>query len=109
MPSQKSEIFFIDSLKKVKKKDWNSCVDNDHPFIQYEFLFALEESKSACSQTGWKPYHYIEYNNKSEIIKMESNNSFLNKDLSLTQSKLCSSFQRFTSLEYIQRELELYD
>ena len=68
MPSPRSEIFFIDSLKKIKKEDWNKCVDNDHPFIQYEFLFALEESKSACSQTGWKPYHYIEYNNKSEII-----------------------------------------
>tara|TARA_B100000029_G_C17530154_1_gene942992 strand:- start:142 stop:1290 length:1149 start_codon:yes stop_codon:yes gene_type:complete len=68
MPSPKSEIFFIDSLKKVKKEDWNRCVDNDHPFTQYEFLFALEESKSACSQTGWKPYHYIEYNDKSEII-----------------------------------------
>ena len=68
MSSLKSEIFFIDSLKKIKKEDWNSCVNNDHPFIQYEFLFALEQSESACTQTGWKPYHYTEYNNNSEII-----------------------------------------
>ena len=68
MPSPKSEIFFIDSLKKVKKEDWNSCVGSDHPFIQYEFLFALEKSGSACSQTGWKPHHYIEYNDNAEII-----------------------------------------
>ena len=68
MPSPKSEIFFVDSLKKVKKEDWNNCVSSDHPFIQYEFLFALEESKSACTQTGWKPHHYIEYNENSEII-----------------------------------------
>ena len=59
MSSLKSDYFFIDSLKKVKQEDWNACVDDDHPFIQYEFLFALEESESACSQTGWKPYHYI--------------------------------------------------
>ena len=59
MPSTKSGINFIDSLKKVKKNDWNSCVGNDHPFTQYEFLLALEESKSACTQTGWKPHHYM--------------------------------------------------
>ena len=68
MPSLKSDFFFIDSLKKIKKDDWNACVDSDHPFIQYEFLFALEKSESACTQTGWKPYHYIEYNDDNEII-----------------------------------------
>ena len=68
MSSLKSDYFFIDSLKKVKRGDWNACVDDDHPFIQYEFLFALEESESACSQTGWKPYHYIEQNDDNDII-----------------------------------------
>ena len=68
MISPMSEFVFIDSLKKVKKEDWNSCVGSDHPFIQYEFLFALEKSGSACSQTGWKPHHYIEYNDNAEII-----------------------------------------
>ena len=68
MPSLKSDFFFIDSLKKIKKEDWNACVDSDHPFIQYEFLFALEKSESACTQTGWKPYHYIEYNDDNTII-----------------------------------------
>ena len=32
MSSLKSDYFFIDSLKKVKQKDWNACVDDDHPF-----------------------------------------------------------------------------
>ena len=68
MPSLKSDFFFIDSLKKIKKEEWNACVDSDHPFIQYEFLFALEESESACSQTGWKPYHYIERHDDNDII-----------------------------------------
>jgi len=48
-------------------------------------------------------------NNKSEIIRVKPNNSFLQNDLSLIQSKLCSSFQTLTSLEYIQRESELHD
>ena len=68
MPSLKSDFFFIDSLKKIKKEEWNACVNSDHPFVQYEFLFALEESESACSQTGWKPYHYIERNDDNDII-----------------------------------------
>ena len=59
MSSLKSDYFFIDSLKKVKQEAWNACVDDDHPFIQYEFLFALEESESACSQTGWKTLSLI--------------------------------------------------
>ena len=67
MTSPKSEFFLIDNLKKIEKDDWNKCINNDHPFLQYEFLLALEESKSACAQTGWKPHHYIELNNKKLI------------------------------------------
>ena len=68
MPSTKSGVHFILSLAKVEKDDWNSCVGNDHPFTQYEFLLALEESKSACTQTGWKPHHYVEYDEELKII-----------------------------------------
>ena len=68
MPSPKSEYNFLTTLKHTNKADWNSCVGNDHPFTQYEFLLALEESKSACTQTGWKPYHYVEYDEELEII-----------------------------------------
>jgi len=48
-------------------------------------------------------------NNKSEIIRVKPNNSLLQNDLSLIQSKLCSSFQTLKSLEYIQKELGLHD
>ena len=48
-------------------------------------------------------------NNKSEIIRVKPNTSFLQNDLSLIQSKLCSSFQTLTSLEYIKRDLKLHD
>ena len=38
MTSLKSEFLFIDSLRKINKEDWNNCTNDDHPFIQYEFL-----------------------------------------------------------------------
>ena len=62
-----SKYFFCSSLNDIKKSDWNECVGNDHPFLQYEFLHALEESKSANTKTGWQPYHYIEKENDKII------------------------------------------
>ena len=53
MSSPKSEYYFINSLKQIDREEWNYCLNNDHPFTQYEFLLAMEESKSACKQTGW--------------------------------------------------------
>ena len=62
-----SEHFFCSSLSNIKSSDWNACVGNDHPFLQYEFLYALEKSKSANTKTGWQPYHYIEQENDKII------------------------------------------
>ena len=62
-----SEHFFCSSLSNIKSSDWNECVGNDHPFLQYEFLYALEKSNSANTKTGWQPYHYIEQENDKII------------------------------------------
>ena len=62
-----SEHFFCSSLSNIKSSNWNECVGNDHPFLQYEFLYALEKSNSANSKTGWQPYHYIEQENDKII------------------------------------------
>ena len=62
-----SEFFFCSSLDLIDKNKWNACIGSDHPFLQYEFLSALEKSGSATTKTGWQPYHYIEKENE-EII-----------------------------------------
>ena len=62
-----SDFFFCSSLDLIDKNKWNNCVGNDNPFLQYEFLHALEKSGSATVKTGWQPYHYIEKENE-EII-----------------------------------------
>ena len=62
-----SEHFFCSSLSNIKSSEWNECVGNDHPFLQYEFLHALEKSNSANTKTGWQPYHYIEQENDKII------------------------------------------
>ena len=62
-----SEHFFCSSLSNIKSSEWNECVGNDHPFLQYEFLHALEKSNSANTKTGWQSYHYIEKENDKII------------------------------------------
>ena len=62
-----SKFFFCSSLNSIDKHSWNNCVNDDHPFLQYEFLSALERSNSATTKTGWQPYHYIEMDNDDII------------------------------------------
>ncbi len=67
MTSPKSDFSFKSSIKDITKEDWDQCLINDNPFTQYEFLSALEKSKSACNKTGWQPYHYVEYDINKKI------------------------------------------
>ena len=64
-----SKFYFCSSINDVKKHKWNDCIGSDHPFLQFEFLSALEKSNSASIRTGWQPYHYIEEQN-DEIIAL---------------------------------------
>jgi len=52
------------SAKEVGRARWNALanpggVAEPHPFTTYEFFAALEESGSACAQTGWQPCHLL--------------------------------------------------
>ena len=42
MESLKSEFFFSSSINDLNQLEWNACIQDDHPFISYEFLSALE-------------------------------------------------------------------
>jgi predicted N-acyltransferase len=68
MVSLSDNFFFIDSINNIDLTDWNECVGLDHPFTRFEYLSALENSQSANTKTGWKPYHYIEKNENQKII-----------------------------------------
>ena len=68
MVSTSDNFYFINSIKEISINDWNECVNIDHPFTRYEFLYALENSQSATTKTGWQPFHYIERNDENKII-----------------------------------------
>ena len=52
------------SAAEIGRTAWNACAnpqrsDDPHPFTQYAFFAALEESGSATAATGWQPCHLV--------------------------------------------------
>ena len=50
---------FISSLESISADTWNALVSNNYPFAKHEYLHALEQSKSACQDSGWAATHLI--------------------------------------------------
>jgi len=50
---------FVDSITTIDSVLWNSLVDDSFPFMQYDFLYALEVSGCVNAKSGWKPHHLI--------------------------------------------------
>ena len=68
MVSTSDNYFFVNSINDITLDQWNKCVGINHPFTRFEFLSALEKSQSASIETGWRPCHYVEKNNKNKIV-----------------------------------------
>ncbi len=50
---------FVDSITTINSVLWNSLVDDKFPFMQYDFLYALEVSGCVSAKSGWKPHHLM--------------------------------------------------
>jgi len=66
------ETEFISSIDKIDEITWQSLVNSNSPFVNYNFFTALENSQSVCSKKGWQPHHLLcsESNNVSAIMPM---------------------------------------
>ena len=49
------EVSIHESISQVSKSDFNRTSDPRNPFLEYEFLEALESSGCVGEQTSWKP------------------------------------------------------
>ena len=64
---------FIENLSEIRDSDIDELLsDEDSPFIRYQFLKALEESKSVSNINGWKPNHLVSIDDK-KITEIEIN------------------------------------
>ncbi len=49
-----------EGISKIPREQWNALVsDDDSPFVDWDWLHAMEESNSATRKTGWAPYHLL--------------------------------------------------
>lgn len=56
-PSKTPAVEIVEGIGKVPREQWNSMLgENDSPFLDWDWLHALEESRSAARNTGWAPY-----------------------------------------------------
>ncbi len=51
------EVKLVQGIAGFDPASWNACVGADQPCLSHAFLLALEESGSACRETGWLPVH----------------------------------------------------
>ena len=53
------QTHIITSLDQVDAADWNRLVPDAYPFLQHEFLNALETQGCLYQRSGWYPQHVI--------------------------------------------------
>ena len=66
-------VKFIDSLLDYPKAHWQALLSNagiNYPFIQYDFLAALERSGSCSKATGWKARHILVFDKEDLVALM---------------------------------------
>ena len=53
------KIEFLDSIERIDKEKWDRAINNQYPFLKYEFLKALEITKCVSPEEGWTPLHLV--------------------------------------------------
>jgi uncharacterized protein len=56
--SSRLELAVVERIRDIPRDDWNTLLaPDDSPFLDWDWLCAMEESKSATRNSGWAPYH----------------------------------------------------
>jgi uncharacterized protein len=59
-PAGELELTIVERIGALARADWNALLaPDDSPFVDWDWLHAMEESKSAVRKTGWAPYHLV--------------------------------------------------
>lgn len=51
------EFQFCPEIQQINRDDWSLLAKGHYPFLQYDFLLALEESEAVNAESGWQPFH----------------------------------------------------
>jgi len=54
------DVAIVEGIEKIPREAWDGLLaPDDSPFVEWDWLFAMEHSGSAARKTGWAPYHLI--------------------------------------------------
>ena len=58
--AERLEVEIAEGIEKVSREAWDALLDPaDSPFIEWDWLYAMEHSRCAIRKTGWAPYHLL--------------------------------------------------
>ena len=67
-PNFYTKCSFISSLNDTSRQEWNDLLEDDNPFLRYEFLSALESNDCLGEKYGWFPHHLVVHDNHGTLI-----------------------------------------
>ena len=53
------KVVIEESFRSIDPASWNALMGPQNPFTSHAFLLALEESKTAVPETGWRGHHIL--------------------------------------------------
>ena len=60
------KVVFTDKIASVSAEHWNKLAGDSNPFIQHDFLNALEQH-DCLQRWGWQPQHCLLFDDKTLI------------------------------------------
>ncbi len=61
------KVTFVTSINDIAKEQWQTLNTSTNPFLQYDYIHALENSGSATKNRGWQPYHALYYDQETLV------------------------------------------
>lgn len=56
------------NIAEIPKNQWNALVENNQPFLQYDFLYGLEKHQCVSEKFGWIPHHIAVYDLQDTLV-----------------------------------------
>lgn len=61
MPATMLQVKVIKTMNEVDRESWDALVGDGSPFLEWDWLAAMEEARCVTSKTGWQPQHLTIY------------------------------------------------
>lgn len=62
------EFEHVTSIAQIPCTQWRVLAEGEYPFVQHEYLQLLETSHSACTDTGWQPFHLLIRDHQKQLL-----------------------------------------